>query len=216
MARQLRSEATRRKLIDAAVDVFSEVGYGAAGRVAIVERAGTTKGALYHHFDSMNELVTAIIEEGSASLLTAFRSMCAPSSPALEGMIHGMFAAADALAHDKEAQVAAQLALALAGFNASAADVQVRWLQEVANQTERAIAEGDLRGDLDPQAVSEAIVDALFGAGSVRQSGPAGRLTRMWQLILPAIAVESALPYFSQFLAREVVRHRHDSASDAV
>ena len=34
MARQARSEVTRRKLIDAAIDVFSEVGYVAAGRAA--------------------------------------------------------------------------------------------------------------------------------------------------------------------------------------
>ena len=46
MARQVRSEATRRKLLDAAIEVFGEVGYVAAGRTAIIERAGVTKGAL--------------------------------------------------------------------------------------------------------------------------------------------------------------------------
>jgi Bacterial regulatory proteins, tetR family len=46
MARQVRSEATRRKILDAAVDAFNEVGYAAADRGAIIERTGMTKGAL--------------------------------------------------------------------------------------------------------------------------------------------------------------------------
>lgn len=210
MARQVRSEATRRKLLDAAVDVFSEVGYASAGRVVIVERAGLTKGALYHHFDSMEALVSAVIDKGSASVLSAFRSMCPPSSPALEGMIHGMFAAADVLVSDKAARVANQLVQALENFNDSAAAIHTRWLQEVAAQTKRAIAEGDLREELDPEAVSEAVVGAVF-APSV---DPVGRLTRRWELLLPAIVAQPALPYFREFLARETLRHQSGAGTD--
>lgn len=46
MARQVRSEVTRRKILDAAVDVFGEVGYAAANWGTIIERTGMTKGAL--------------------------------------------------------------------------------------------------------------------------------------------------------------------------
>jgi hypothetical protein len=46
MARQTRSEATRRKILDAAVDVSNEVGYSAAERGPIIERAEMTRGAL--------------------------------------------------------------------------------------------------------------------------------------------------------------------------
>ena len=51
MVPQARSEATRQKILDAAIDLFSEVGYAAAGLGEIIECAGMTKGALYHHFD---------------------------------------------------------------------------------------------------------------------------------------------------------------------
>ena len=81
MARQVRSEVTRRKILDAAIDVFGEVGYAAAGWGAIVERTGMTKGALYHHFDAKEPLASAIIEEGSETLLVAFRSVCGSASP---------------------------------------------------------------------------------------------------------------------------------------
>ncbi len=66
MARQVRSELTRRRILDAAIDVFSEVGYAAAGWGTIIDRTGMTKGALYHHFDSKEALASDIIDEGSA------------------------------------------------------------------------------------------------------------------------------------------------------
>ena len=82
MARQVRSEVTRRKILDAAIDVFSEVGYAAAGWGTIIERTGMTKGALYHHFDSKEALASDIIDEGSDILLGAFRNVCGSASPA--------------------------------------------------------------------------------------------------------------------------------------
>ena len=112
MARQVRSEVTRRKIIDAAIDVFGEVGYAAAGWGTIIERTGMTKGALYHHFDSKDSLASAIIEEGSETLVVAFRNVCGSSSPALENMIHGTFAVATVLNTDKMVRAAEQLTAA--------------------------------------------------------------------------------------------------------
>ena len=95
MVPQARSEATRQKILDAAIDLFSEVGYAAAGLGEIIERAGMTKGALYHHFDSKEALATAIIEQGTNLTRDAFRHVCESSSPALENMIHGVFVVTD-------------------------------------------------------------------------------------------------------------------------
>src|SRR6185312_13200190 len=106
MARQVRSEVTRRKILDAAIDVFGEVGYAAAGWGTIIERTGMTKGALYHHFDSKEALASAIIAEGSDTLLAAFRNVCGASSPALENMIHGTFTVSNLLSSDKTARAA--------------------------------------------------------------------------------------------------------------
>ncbi|MGB8793838.1 MAG: helix-turn-helix domain-containing protein, partial [Mycobacterium sp.] len=82
MARQVRSEVTRRKILDAAVDVFNEVGYASADRGTIIERTGMTKGAFYHHFDSMESLASAIIEEGTKLVLDVLATMSDSFSPA--------------------------------------------------------------------------------------------------------------------------------------
>lgn len=208
MARQVRSEATRRKLLDAAIDVFGEAGYVAAGRTAIIERAGVTKGALYHHFESMDALVTAIIEGGFATVLTTFRSMCQPSSPALEGLIHGMFAVTEVLALDKEARTAGHLVFALAESNELGVEVGGEWAGAVTAQAARAIAEGDLREGLDARHVAESITSAMLGTWLLTHvaGDSIGRVTRMWETLLPAIVAADSLPYFRQFLARDALR----------
>lgn len=49
-------ENTRQRLLDAAMEVFAEVGLDAASVEAICERAGFTRGAFYSNFASKDEL----------------------------------------------------------------------------------------------------------------------------------------------------------------
>src|ERR1700677_2849034 len=56
-------------------------GYAAAGLGEISERAGMTKGALYHHSGSKEALATPIIEQGTNLTSDVFRHVCQSSSP---------------------------------------------------------------------------------------------------------------------------------------
>ncbi|UQX12161.1 ScbR family autoregulator-binding transcription factor [Candidatus Mycobacterium methanotrophicum] len=218
MARQVRSEATRRKILDAAIDVFNEVGYAAADRGTIIERTGMTKGAFYHHFDSMESLASAIIEEGAKLLLDVLGAPSDSFSPALENMVHRSFVVADLFASNRVARTAEQLTLAFGKFNDTRARVYANWVQEMAAEVSRAITEGDLREGLDPNTVSESIIGATFGTRILSQSTQSGndlvgRLTRMWELLFPAIVTDTSLSYYREYLAREALRHlNHDSA----
>src|SRR5271166_6668787 len=158
MVPQARSGATRQRILDAAIDLFSQVGYAAAGLGEIIERAGMTKGALYHHFDSKEALATAIIEQGSNLTRDAFRHVCEPSSPALESLVHGVFVVADLLVSDKTARTAEQLTRGLAEFNSAASQVWNSRLDAMTTQARRASAEGDLREGSDPCVVSESVL----------------------------------------------------------
>ena len=211
MAPQARSEATRQKILDAAMDLFSEVGYAAAGLGEIIERAGMTKGALYHHFDSKEALATAIIEQGDNLTRDVFGRVCQTSSPALENLIHGVFVVTDLLVSDKAARTAEQLTRGLAEFNNAASHVWPNRLDAMTTQARRAITEGDLRDGLDSQVVSESILNAMLGAqllsSTAQDADHITRLTRSLELLLPAIVAEQSLDYFRQFLAREPLRH---------
>lgn len=85
-----RSTETRAALIAAARAVFVERGYAAAGTPEVVERAGLTRGALYHHFADKQALFDAVVRDeaeqvaaeiggGSASAATPLAALEAGS-----------------------------------------------------------------------------------------------------------------------------------------
>jgi AcrR family transcriptional regulator len=54
---------TRRALLDAARQVFTEQGFSRASVADVVERAGSSVGSLYHHFGGKSELFLALWHE---------------------------------------------------------------------------------------------------------------------------------------------------------
>jgi AcrR family transcriptional regulator len=61
VARQERAIRTRQAILVAAAEVFDEVGYEAATISDVLKKAGMTKGALYFHFTSKEELAQAVL-----------------------------------------------------------------------------------------------------------------------------------------------------------
>jgi AcrR family transcriptional regulator len=56
-------ETTRQNILKAAFDEFYKNGFQGASINRIVDKAGTTKGALFHHFKGKNDLGYAVIEK---------------------------------------------------------------------------------------------------------------------------------------------------------
>lgn len=73
-ARRSQSErraATRGALVAAARELFAEYGFAGVGREEIVERAGVTRGAMYHYFASKEALFATAYEEVERDLCDA-------------------------------------------------------------------------------------------------------------------------------------------------
>jgi len=216
MARQARSEATKQKAIDAAVDLFNEVGYAATGMGDIVERAQLTKGALYYHFDSKEAVATAIVEKGSADLLATFFAVCRSSTPAIENLIHSTFVLADHIAGDDVARAATRLTHTVGHLGDAVAHANREWLSAMAAQLTRAAEEGDLRADVDPDVAAETIVATTIGSIVMSDEIADGadlpmRLLRMWNFLLSAVVSEQSLPYLREFVNREPLRRTNGS-----
>jgi len=64
----LRSEATRRRLVTAARTLFGAHGYAEVGTEEIVRAAGVTRGALYHQFRDKADLFATVAEEVEAEI----------------------------------------------------------------------------------------------------------------------------------------------------
>lgn len=58
--RELHSQETRRRIIEAAEDLFGSYGFEPVSVKDISERAGVTTGALYHHFKNKDDLMMAV------------------------------------------------------------------------------------------------------------------------------------------------------------
>ncbi|MDO8383438.1 MAG: helix-turn-helix domain-containing protein [Microbacterium sp.] len=69
-----RREATRQRLLDAAAQVFAEVGLDAASVEAVCERAGYTRGAFYSNFETKEELFLELAGRVARERVAAVRA----------------------------------------------------------------------------------------------------------------------------------------------
>ncbi len=60
--RQLQSEQTRQKIIEAATQLFVRKGFYGTSMADLAQATGLTKGAFYHHFENKDALFFAVIE----------------------------------------------------------------------------------------------------------------------------------------------------------
>lgn len=56
-------EGARRALLDSAIHLFEQFGYAATSVQRVVDRAGLTKGAFYHHFSNKDDLLLQVHDE---------------------------------------------------------------------------------------------------------------------------------------------------------
>jgi AcrR family transcriptional regulator len=64
-----RRQATRGALLRAGRELFAAQGFAGTGREEIVARAGVTRGAMYHHFESKEDLFRAVYDELEAEVM---------------------------------------------------------------------------------------------------------------------------------------------------
>lgn len=86
--KQKRAERTRRDVLDAAREIFTARGFADASMEEIAERAGVTRGPLYHYFDDKQDLFQAVYAEVERYLaekvLLGIRSRVGPGASAWE------------------------------------------------------------------------------------------------------------------------------------
>lgn len=79
-----RSEETRLKLLSAFRRSFLERGYAATTMRHVLDQTGLSKGALYHHFGSKEEIIEALFEHESRTTIERVMSQTDPTASPLE------------------------------------------------------------------------------------------------------------------------------------
>jgi AcrR family transcriptional regulator len=80
---QDRSRATRRRLLEAAIECLADLGWSGSTVAVVAERAGVSRGAAQHHFPTREDLVTSAVEFVSQERLALLRAHAVdlPSGP---------------------------------------------------------------------------------------------------------------------------------------
>jgi AcrR family transcriptional regulator len=84
MKQEIKSERSRRLILDAALDLFSHQGYRSTSVRDIAERAGVSTGNLYHHFPDKENMYLALFDE-------YWREIADPEFPLNKALATGTF-----------------------------------------------------------------------------------------------------------------------------
>jgi AcrR family transcriptional regulator len=82
---------TRRRILDAAYELFYRQGYARVGVDAVAARAGVTKRTLYYHFASKDDLVAAMLAQYHELALARIKRWSAGHSDDAATMIEALF-----------------------------------------------------------------------------------------------------------------------------
>jgi len=93
--RDERADATRGALLRVARELFGQRGYANVGTEEIVERAGVTRGALYHHFNGKRELFAAVHEQLEQEIVTGIAGLMGEVADPVEMLRAGLVAFLD-------------------------------------------------------------------------------------------------------------------------
>jgi AcrR family transcriptional regulator len=114
--REAEARATREALIEAALELFTESGYGGVGTEEIVARAKVTRGALYHHFEDKRDLFRAVFERVEADLMERIGATMGGASDPWELITMGMRSFLDACEEPAVKQISLTDAPAVLGW----------------------------------------------------------------------------------------------------
>ncbi|MFF1465553.1 ScbR family autoregulator-binding transcription factor [Streptomyces sp. NPDC058330] len=191
MARQQRAIRTRRIFLEAAAEVFDEHGYDAATIAAILERAGLTRGALYFHFTSKEELARGVLEEAVTS------DGVLPQSLKLQEWVDIALMLAYRLPREPMLSASIRLSVdprARSLFGTRWPD----WISLGATLLVEAKERGELLPHVDPIATSRLLVGAWTGVQLVTESMAeppelVTEISALFELILPTAVVPGVL-----------------------
>ncbi|MFC9235613.1 ScbR family autoregulator-binding transcription factor [Streptomyces decoyicus] len=192
MAQQDRAIRTRRVILEAAASVFDEQGYDRATIAEVLERAGVTKGALYFHFASKEQLALAVLEEQVVDIAVE------PQKIKLQEFVDSGQVLAYRLRSDPIQRGAARLAVEQGSNHLDRKQSMISWTHFVESLLNEARDRGEVLESIVVRETAELFVGAFAGLQMMsqaltNQADLSRRLTVFFEHTLPSIAVPAIL-----------------------
>jgi len=194
--------ATRERILDGAERLVLDKGLASTSVDDILDEAGTSKGAFFHHFPTKNHLARALVERYAAAdrgFLDEFMTRAEaehPDDPAgqLLAFVSSFVDVSDELVASQPSCLYVSYIydkqLSEDGTNAVIEDVLLAWRARLAAKLREADAIHPLAGDVDLEALADHVVTTFEGAFLLaRALGEPGVMRRQLELVRDLLAL---------------------------
>jgi AcrR family transcriptional regulator len=217
MPLQERAKATKASIVEGAAAVFEEIGYGNASLSNVAERAGVTKGALYFHFKSKEDLALAVIEAQHAVVSLEGQRIADQGHSALSTIMMMCGSFGRLLVREPIVRAGIRLTLEASAFGQTVTRPYQDWIRTMELLTRQGQADGEINEALDAAAFARYLVASFTGVQMVsgiltHRADVLQRIEEMWWILLPAMVPEARRAGFLE-LAHLTV-HEEDPAGD--
>ncbi|WP_329380294.1 ScbR family autoregulator-binding transcription factor [Streptomyces sp. NBC_01716] len=192
MAQQDRAIRTRRSILEAAAAVFDERGYNSATVGEILTRAGVTKGALYFHFTSKEDLALGVLDAQLA--IGPFPEQ----SSKLQLLVDQGMVLAHRLRHDPLVRASTGLALDQGALGINRGTPFESWVAQNEDMLRQAKEQGELLPHVNLRETAELFTGAFAGVQTMShvlcdRADLDHRISVLLNHVLPSIAVPAVL-----------------------
>ncbi|MFC9469749.1 ScbR family autoregulator-binding transcription factor [Streptomyces coelicoflavus] len=192
MVKQDRAVRTRKNILEAAAKIFEERGYQAATIAEVLNAAGVTKGALYFHFESKEQLAQGVLHEQDQRFVIPGRP-CKIQELADVVLLH-----AYRLQTDPMVRAGVRLTMDQQAEGLDRSGPFLRWSVVVRELLDTARSQGELLPQVVPSVTADVVVGTFAGVQSMSQTVSGyqdlqNRSSALLRHLFPSIAVPSVL-----------------------
>lgn len=201
-----KADTTRQQILRAAARQFARLPYHQVGLDDVLAEAELTKGAMYFHFRSKHALALAIIDDQMAISNDAITDLLARKFSGLETLVDFSYQFAMRDIGDAVSRAALNLIESIGRVGGQQAQLHREWVDNLTIAVQRAIGEGDVLEDCNPQDVGRLLASTYMGLRQTSNLYDPERFLsdfeKMWVLMLPGFVRPERLEYFRQFIRR--------------
>ncbi|MFJ5720365.1 ScbR family autoregulator-binding transcription factor [Streptomyces sp. NPDC093149] len=192
MAQQARAIQTRRSILVAAAAVFDERGYSSATISEILARAGVTKGALYFHFTSKEDLALGVMDVQLNS------DPPPPQLTKLQELVDQGMLLAHRLRHEPLVRASVGLAMDQAVEGLDRGTPFRAWIDRLEHLLTAAGNQGELLPHVNPRETAEMLAGSFSGIQAMsqalcRREDLGRRISVLLHYVLPSISTPAVL-----------------------
>ncbi|MGH3968457.1 MAG: TetR family transcriptional regulator [Mycobacterium sp.] len=201
-----RADTTREQILRAASHQFARRPYYDVGLDDILAEAELTKGAMYFHFRSKHALALAIIEAQATESTATVQDLLTRKLSGLETLVDVAYMVAVRDLTEDVARAGLHLLESVGRTEGVQARLLGDWTRLLALIVERAIAEGDIIKEGDPEAVGHLLVSLYMGLRQASDLDDPEQflldMQRDWTVLLRGVVEPDRFAYFTQFIKR--------------